>query len=83
LWNPYRNLIEELMPNAQVVADRFHVMKQAFASTFIEIAQSIPDSATLEFINSVKKAVPNLTAFYSSFGFSKKYFWRKPSQLCD
>ena len=28
LWRPYKNLVEELMPNAQVVADRFHVMKQ-------------------------------------------------------
>ncbi len=28
LWIPYKNLVEELMPNAQVVADRFHVMKQ-------------------------------------------------------
>ncbi len=25
---PYKTLLEELMPNAQVVADRFHVMKQ-------------------------------------------------------
>jgi transposase len=28
LWRPYKNLVEKLMPNAQVVADRFHVMKQ-------------------------------------------------------
>lgn len=28
LWKPYKNLVEELMPNAQVIADRFHVMKQ-------------------------------------------------------
>jgi transposase len=28
LWKPYKILVEELMPNAQVVADRFHVMKQ-------------------------------------------------------
>jgi transposase len=27
LWKPYKNLIEEMMPNAEVVADRFHVMK--------------------------------------------------------
>ena len=25
---PYKTLLEELMPNAQVVADRFHVIKQ-------------------------------------------------------
>jgi len=28
LWLPYKSLVEELMPSAQVVADRFHVMKQ-------------------------------------------------------
>ena len=28
LWNGYKKLVTELMPNAQVVADRFHVMAQ-------------------------------------------------------
>ncbi|MBD2165974.1 ISL3 family transposase [Calothrix membranacea FACHB-236] len=28
LWQGYKNLVTELMPNAQVVADRFHVMTQ-------------------------------------------------------
>ncbi len=28
LWSPYKNLVEELMPNANITADRFHVMKQ-------------------------------------------------------
>jgi transposase len=28
LWKGYRNLVTELMPKAQVVADRFHVMAQ-------------------------------------------------------
>ncbi|MHC5722490.1 MAG: transposase, partial [Nostoc sp.] len=28
LWRGYKNLVLELMPNAQVVADRFHVMTQ-------------------------------------------------------
>ena len=28
LWSPYKKLVEELMPNADVTADRFHVMKQ-------------------------------------------------------
>lgn len=28
LWKSYKNLVIELMPNAQVVADRFHVMAQ-------------------------------------------------------
>lgn len=27
LWSGYKNLVQELMPNASVVADRFHVMK--------------------------------------------------------
>ena len=28
LWIPYKSVVEELLPNAQIVADRFHVMKQ-------------------------------------------------------
>ena len=28
LWKPYKSLVKKLMPNATVVADRFHVMKQ-------------------------------------------------------
>ena len=28
LWKAYKSVIEELIPNAQIVADRFHVMKQ-------------------------------------------------------
>ncbi len=28
LWSPYKNLVEELMPKANVTADSFHVMKQ-------------------------------------------------------
>ena len=28
LWSPYKNIVEELMPSADVTADRFHVMKQ-------------------------------------------------------
>jgi len=28
LWSPYKSLVEQLMPNADVTADRFHVMKQ-------------------------------------------------------
>lgn len=31
LWKAYKSLVEELMPNADVVADRFHVMKQVNA----------------------------------------------------
>ena len=28
LWGAYKSVVEELIPNAQIVADRFHVMKQ-------------------------------------------------------
>lgn len=28
LWSFYKSLVEELMPNANITADRFHVMKQ-------------------------------------------------------
>ncbi|CCI33747.1 transposase (fragment) [Microcystis sp. T1-4] len=28
LWLSYKNLVKELMPSAEVVADRFHVIKQ-------------------------------------------------------
>ncbi len=28
LWIPYKSVVEELLPNANIVADRFHVMKQ-------------------------------------------------------
>lgn len=28
LWKAYKSLVKELMPNADVVADRFHVFKQ-------------------------------------------------------
>ncbi len=28
LWKPYKSLVEKLIPNATVVADRFQVMKQ-------------------------------------------------------
>lgn len=28
MWKPYKNVAEKLMPQAEIVADRFHVMKQ-------------------------------------------------------
>lgn len=28
MWRPYRSVIQKLLPQAQIVADRFHVMKQ-------------------------------------------------------
>ncbi|MEA5599232.1 tetratricopeptide repeat protein [Rivularia sp. UHCC 0363] len=36
-------------------------IKQAFTNTFMEIAQTIPQTSTLKFINSLKKAIPHLT----------------------
>lgn len=51
-----REFLQEKL-SAMLEADSF---KQAFVTTFIEIAQSIPTSATLEQINSVKNAIPHL-----------------------
>ncbi|PSP22345.1 MAG: ISL3 family transposase, partial [Cyanobacteria bacterium SW_5_48_44] len=28
LWKPYQSVVEQLLPNAKVVADRFHIMKE-------------------------------------------------------
>jgi transposase len=28
MWTPYRNVVKRLLPEAEIVADRFHVMKQ-------------------------------------------------------
>ncbi|PSO87621.1 MAG: hypothetical protein BRC43_08595 [Cyanobacteria bacterium QS_3_48_167] len=28
LWKPYQSVVKQLLPNAKVVADRFHVMKE-------------------------------------------------------
>ena len=28
MWRPYQKVAEEMMPEAEVVVDRFHVMKQ-------------------------------------------------------
>ncbi len=36
-------------------------LEQAFTSTFIEVAQKIPDVTTLEIINSLQNAIPHLT----------------------
>lgn len=30
LYNPYRNLINELFPNAIIIADHFHIVVQAY-----------------------------------------------------
>jgi tetratricopeptide (TPR) repeat protein len=54
-------LIREFLQLKLIASAESNEFKQAFASAFIEIAQSIPDSATLELINSVKNAIPHLT----------------------
>ncbi len=28
MWKPYQSLVEELMPNTEVIADHFHLTKQ-------------------------------------------------------
>ena len=51
LWLPYKNLVKELMPSAEVVADRFHVMKQ-----INEELDKARKSAKREIESSMKKA---------------------------
>ncbi len=53
-------LIREFLKTKLTADSEINDIKQAFTSTFIEIAQTIPNSATLEFINSVKNAIPHL-----------------------
>jgi transposase len=36
MWKPYKNVSEALMPQAEVVADRFHVMKQQYFGQFLK-----------------------------------------------
>ena len=54
-------LIREFLRERLGEVEEVNEFKQAFTNTFIEIAQTIPQSPTLEFINSVKKAIPHLT----------------------
>ncbi len=54
-------LIREFLQIKLQASVQINDLKQAFTSTFIEIAQTIPYSATLEDINSVKNAIPHLT----------------------
>ena len=28
LWQPYKSLAQNLMPNAEIIADKFHILKQ-------------------------------------------------------
>jgi tetratricopeptide (TPR) repeat protein len=54
-------LIREFLRDKLGELEEVNEFKQAFTSTFMEIARTIPQSPTLEFINSVKTAIPHLT----------------------
>ncbi|AFZ01857.1 tetratricopeptide repeat protein [Calothrix sp. PCC 6303] len=54
-------LIREFLKDKLTADGESKEIKQAFTNTFMEIAQTIPQSPTLEFINSVKTAIPHLT----------------------
>ncbi|MGB3654806.1 MAG: tetratricopeptide repeat protein, partial [Rivularia sp. (in: cyanobacteria)] len=54
-------LIREFLQIKLTASAEINELKQAFTSTFIVIAQTIPHTTTLEFINSVKNAIPHLT----------------------
>ena len=54
-------LIREFLQDKLKASAQINELKQAFTSTFIEIAQTIPQTTTLEFIKSVKNAIPHLT----------------------
>lgn len=49
LWSPYKKLIEELMPNADITADRFHVMKQI--NMELDTARKIEKKAAMSLEN--------------------------------
>jgi tetratricopeptide (TPR) repeat protein len=53
-------LIREFLRDKLGELEEVNEFKQAFTGTFIEIAQIISDSPSLEFINSVKIAIPHL-----------------------
>ena len=55
LWSPYKSIVMELMPNADITADRFHVMKQVTDDlancTLLEISSHLilPQATLLHF----------------------------------
>ncbi|MEM6751696.1 MAG: tetratricopeptide repeat protein [Cyanobacteria bacterium P01_C01_bin.38] len=53
-------LIREFLQTKLQALPLKNELKQAFSSSFIEIAKTIPYPATLEVINSVKNAIPHL-----------------------
>ncbi|NJR16943.1 MAG: tetratricopeptide repeat protein [Calothrix sp. CSU_2_0] len=54
-------LIREFLQAKLTESAEIKEFQQAFTNTFMEIAQTIPQSPTLEFIDSVKIAIPHLT----------------------
>ncbi|MEA5595339.1 tetratricopeptide repeat protein, partial [Rivularia sp. UHCC 0363] len=54
-------LIREFLQDKLQASPQIKELKQAFASTFIEIGKTIPQTTTLEDIKSVKNAIPHLT----------------------
>ena len=54
-------LIRKFLQDKLKASPQIKELKQAFINTFIEIAQTIPETTTLEFIKSVKNAIPHLT----------------------
>jgi tetratricopeptide (TPR) repeat protein len=54
-------LIREFLQIKLIASTERNELKQAFANTFVKISHSIPESATLELINSIKNAIPHLT----------------------
>jgi tetratricopeptide (TPR) repeat protein len=54
-------LIREFLQTKLQASAQINELKQAFTNSFIEIAQTIPQTPTLEDINSVKNAIPHLT----------------------
>ncbi|WP_436836099.1 ISL3 family transposase [Laspinema palackyanum] len=63
LWMPYKTLVEELLPHAQIVADRFHLMKglneeldaqRKFEKYLISSRKSYPEKS--DFLSAINKS---------------------------
>jgi transposase len=53
LWSPSKKLVEELMPNADITADRFHVMKQI--NKELDTARKIEKTAAMSLENQTER----------------------------
>ena len=54
-------LIHEFLGSKLQASTQIEELEQAFTSTFIKVARTIPQVTTLEIINSVQNAIPHLT----------------------